>query len=466
MPAPATLENHLKSFNQQHLLRYWEQLDAASRAALTAEIQGIDFAELSQLVSGDDHAVDFKALAARAQPPRAVRADGSGTRWTKADALSAGEAALRSGRLAMILVAGGQGTRLGFDRPKGMFPIGPVSNRTLFQLHADRLAAVAKHYRVRIPLFIMTSPATHQDTLDYLTSNNWLGWSKDDLRLFCQGTMPAVDAKTGQVLLESQGKIALSPDGHGGMVTAFTREGCLDTCRQRGIELVFYAQVDNPLVQVCDPELIGHHLMAHSELTTQVVKKRFALERVGNVVEIDGRVQIIEYSDLPNEAAERTTADGALELWAGNIAVHVFNLDFLARAVQETDHLPFHRAQKKVPYLDEHGKLVEPTSNNAIKFERFIFDLLPFAKNGFVVEGLAEEVFAPVKNAEGAATDTASLAKQAILAQHHRWLTSAGATISPGISVEIHPSWAFDATTVAQRVKPGLRFDSDTFLRG
>ncbi len=367
------LRDHLAPHHQEHLLAFWDQLSSDARQRLEHQILALDFGLLKRLFDEASGEVDYQSLAARAESPPAVRADGSGAGWSVSQAREQGEAALRAGKLGMILVAGGQGTRLGFDRPKGMFEIGPLSRRTLFEFHADRLAAVAKRYGVTIPLYIMTSPATHAETEAYLQAHHWLGWSRNDLRLFCQGTMPAVDQSSGRVLLDDHGEIALSPDGHGGMVAALQQSGCLNDTQKRGIEHLFYAQIDNPLVAACDSVLIGHHLMAESDMTTQVVKKRDPLERVGNVVSIDGRVQIIEYSDLPPSAAQMRNPDGSLKLWAGNIAVHVFRTSFLLSAATHQSSLPFHRALKKVPYVNEQGQRVEPDAPNAIKFERFIF---------------------------------------------------------------------------------------------
>ncbi len=164
-------------------------------------------------------------------------------------------------------------------------------------------------------------------------------------------------------------------------MTALAKSGCLADAKSRGIKLFFYAQIDNPLAEICDPVLIGYHILAKSELTTQVVKKRFAKEKVGNVVSVDSKVQIIEYSDLPDNVAEQTTASGDLKLWAGNIAIHVFDLAFLEKVSTQAGGLPFHRASKKVGYVDDSGKLVAPAEPNATKFERFVFDLLPLAAN-------------------------------------------------------------------------------------
>ena len=458
------LSGILAEFGQEHVLRHWSDLDANQRANLSEQLNGIDLAELASLISGEDETTDFAGMAMRAGSPPAVRADGSGADWSPIQARKRGEEALKNGELGAVIVAGGQGTRLGFDQPKGMFPIGPVSGRTLFQFFADRLLAVNEKYGCRIPLYIMTSDATDQQTRDYFAANDNLGMPVEDLHIFKQGVMPAVDSVTGKLLMESRSSLALSPDGHGGTVSALNRSGCLTDAVSRGIQHLAYIQVDNPLAQLCEPELIGHHLMAASEMTTQVVRKRYPMERVGNVVLVDGQVQIIEYSDLPKSAAEALNEDGSLKLWAGNIAVHLFNVDFLRGVAGQANSLPFHRALKKVPYCDERGQVVSPDQPNATKFERFIFDLLPIAQNAFVVESLASEVFAPVKNADGAKTDTPETAKKAIADLHREWLEQAGACVDQGVRVEINPMLALSADDLTEKIGTNLRIDADRYF--
>lgn len=460
--------SQLIQYDQTHLLQTMDELSPAARQSLERQLEQVDFALIDRLVRGADETVDWGEIAARAEPPPAAKLDDPSPQIDPQAARARGEQALRAGGVGMILVAGGQGTRLGFDPPKGLFPIGPISHRTLFQMHCDHLLAMMRRYETSLPMYIMTSPATDAETRQYFEEHGRLGLAADQLRIFCQGTMPAVDAETGKILLAAKDSLALSPDGHGGLVNALERHGCLEEARQRGIDYFYYAQVDNPLAQLCDPELIGYHILANSQLTTQVVKKRFATERVGNVVAVDGKVQIIEYSDLPDAAAEQTLPDGSLKLWAGNIAVHVFDRSFLSSVVQSADGLPFHRAHKKVPHINADGQVVDPEEPNAIKFERFVFDLLPIAERAFVVEGDAAEIFAPVKNANGAKTDTPETAKQAISSLHRSWLEAAGATFADGVTVEIHPAWALDAEEVRAALaelpeKP--RFEADTFLR-
>ena len=449
---------------QDHLLAFWGELSTDEQEQLASQILNLNFGQLEALVAGEDEKPDFAQMASRAVAPPAVKADGSGATWSVEQARQRGEQAIKSGEVGAVLVAGGQGTRLGFDQPKGMFPIGPVSNRTLFEFFADRLIAIGQHYGVTIPLYIMTSEATDSATREYFEKHNYLGLNQDDVKIFQQGTMPAVDSQTGKLLLASKSSLALSPDGHGGTVGALERNGCLADATQRGIKHLAYFQVDNPLVALCDPALIGHHLLAESEMTTQVVRKRYPTEKVGNVVLVDGSVQIIEYSDLPESTAQATDDSGELRLWAGNIAVHVIDVAFLQRMAAKTEALPFHRASKKVPHVDAAGQSVSPEQPNATKFERFIFDLLPAAKNAFVVEALPSEAFAPVKNANGAPADTPELARQAISTLHARWLAQAGATVQPGVQVEINPRYSLFSEQLADKIPANLVISDDQYF--
>ncbi len=459
-----SLQSLLAPFGQDHVLRFWDELSAGQRATLASQIQGIDLDQLTELVAGRDVPVDYSAMAAAAIPPPAVMSGGGGEGWSHDDARSAGEQALRNGEVGAILVAGGQGTRLGFDQPKGMFQIGPVSGRTLFQMFADRLRAVGDQFGRRIPLYVMTSDATDEETRAYFAQQDYLGLDRQDVHIFRQGTMPAVDSQTGKLLMSAKHSLALSPDGHGGTAGALDQSGSLDDAAQRGINYFSYIQVDNPLAALCDPVLLGHHVISRSEMTTQVIRKRTAMERVGNVVSIDGRAQIIEYSDLPQQPAEATGADGSLRLWAGNIAVHVVDLEFFSRLARSTDSLPFHRAHKGVACLDEGGSLVQPTAPNATKFERFIFDMLPSAQNALVVEALPSEAFAPVKNAEGAETDTPSLARLAISDLHRSWLQAAGVMVDEGILVEIDPGFSLSSEGLREKIPANLRISSNRYL--
>lgn len=466
------LSAKLRPIGQEHVLGFWDRLNERQRENLAAQIDAIDaelFRELQaehrqQQTAGGDEKSKWAELAARAQSPPAMRLDGSGVSFTPEEARKRGAELLRAGQVGMILVAGGLGTRLGFDQPKGMFPIGPLSGRPLFQVILEHLQAVAKRYDVRIPLYVMTSPATDDATQQFLTEHDWFGLDKKDARIFRQATMWAVDDRFEKLLLESPGSLFTGPDGHGGMLAALDKSGCLADAQARGIKHFFYGQIDNPLLQVCDELFLGSHVLAGSEMTTQVVKKRDPLERVGNVAAIDGKVQVIEYSDLPEEAARRTNADGSLKLWAGNLAVHAFDVGFLARCAKQKGALPFHVARKKVPCVDAAGNIVEPEKPNAIRFERFIFDLLPLAAQALVVEVDPAEAFAPVKNSDEEPTDNPKSAKAAMMAQARRWLREAGASVADEVPVEINPLWAAGSEEVRRKLPVNLKVTQPTYF--
>lgn len=461
----SSLKASLEQAGQEHLARHADTLSGEALTRFEQQLREIDFEQLSRLYHGHESPIDWAAVAARAKSPPAILLNDAKPRFSAAQARQSGEAALKAGQVAMILVAGGQGTRLGFDQPKGMFAIGPVSGRTLFQVIVDRLIAVGKRYGHAIPLAIMTSDATHEPTMEYFRANNNLGLADDQLFFFQQGLMPALDAETGKVLLATPGQIALSPDGHGGMLAAFSKSGLLEQFAKKGVTQIYYGQIDNPLLGVCDPEFLGYHLLSKSEMTTQVVRKTEPAERVGVLAQVDGKMSVIEYSDLPVAAAAERDATGALKFWAGSIAVHVMAIDFLKRVAADAESLPFHRALKKVPYVDESGKEVSPEKPNALKFERFIFDLLPSAKNAIVVEGAREACFGPVKNAEGAASDTPTTARNLKVSQHKQMLIDAGAKVSEDAVVEIHPAFALDAEELKSKLPPGAKFEGKVYLK-
>jgi UDP-N-acetylglucosamine/UDP-N-acetylgalactosamine diphosphorylase len=452
----------LRPHGQEHLLMFWDDLDPAQQKSLARQIEEIDFALVRRLYESRAQQTNLSDVADKSEPPPAFRLDVSQNPYTPQQAKQRAEKALRTGQIGAVLVAGGQGTRLGFDYPKGMFPIGPISNKTLFQIHVEKIVAAGRRYGVRIPLYMMTSPATHEETVEFFAAHDRFGLPQEDVVIFCQGTMPAVDEKTGRVLLESPGRIATSPDGHGGMLAAMARGGVLDDIERRGIRHLFYFQVDNPLVDICGREFLGYHLLADSELSTQVIAKRDPLERVGNVVRVGDRLMVIEYSDLSDAAAVRRNADGSLRIWAGSIAVHGIAAALLRRLADTADGLPFHIARKKVAYVDPSGVSIKPSEPNAIKFERFIFDLIPSARNAIVVEVDPAKGFGPLKNASGAKDDTPESVRAQMTALARDWLRQAGAQVEDDAIVEISPLFALDAEELAKKIAPGTTIAEPT----
>ncbi len=456
------LLNRLGPFGQSHVLRFWDRLSESHRTSLASQLARIDFAEISRLYARRGDVADFGRLLERMEPLPAIRlADRA---ELAAEASSVGLSALAAGRAAAMVVAGGQGTRLGFEHPKGLFPIGPLSRRTLFQIHVEKVLATSRRCGAGLPLFVMTSPATDAETREFLARNDRFGLPAEDLFIFCQGTMPAVSAADGRLLLDAEDHVAESPDGHGGMPAALARSGGLDELARRGIEHILYFQVDNPLAAALDPWFLGLHLLRGAEMSSQVVAKRSPEDRVGNVVSVDGRLHVVEYSDLPDEFAQLRSADGSLMVWAGSIAVHVINVDLLRRSVTDRQALPFHLAHKRVPFLDDEGRRIDPPAPNAIKFERFIFDLMPHARKGLVVEVDPAEAFSPLKNAPGSATDSPQWVRERMIDLHRRWLSDAGVRLSETAAVEISPLWALDADEAARKSARGARVVRPTYF--
>jgi UDP-N-acetylglucosamine/UDP-N-acetylgalactosamine diphosphorylase len=344
-----------------------------------------------------------------------------------------------------------------------MFHIGPVSDATLFQILAEQVLARSRRAGQDIPYYVMTSDATHHDTEEFFRLHHYFGLDPENVFFFKQGNMPAVDATTGKLLLAEKGSLALSPDGHGGILAALKKSGALDDMARRGIEYLHYYQVDNPTAIVCDPAFIGWHALKGSEISTKVVAKVSATEKMGVVCDVDGCTQIIEYSDLSDELAHKRDEQGEHIFWAGNTAIHVLSRSFLERLSDGSHDLPFHVAHKKVPFIDEQGNAVEPTSPNAFKFERFIFDALPLASKALVVEADRQREFNPVKNAEGA--DSPATSKAALLTLARNSLRHCGCAVADDANVEISPLFALDDEELAKKVSHGTRFDSASYLR-
>ncbi|GIW88663.1 MAG: UDP-N-acetylhexosamine pyrophosphorylase [Isosphaeraceae bacterium] len=474
MVIPEALRRRYEEYGQAHVLRYWDELDAEGRQRLIGELERVDLERIDRLVRElvrAEPVVPIDPAGIRPVPiHRLPRTDGE--RAARRRAARVGEAAVAQGEVAVVLVAGGQGTRLGFDGPKGTYPIGPVSGASLFQIHSEKIVALSRRYGRALPFYVMTSPENHAATAAFFEANGRFGL--EHLRLFTQGQMPAVDRRTGRLLLAGKDHLALSPDGHGGTLDALAAPGpegqpsCLEEMRERGVRTVFYFQVDNPLVQIADPAFVGLHREAEAEVSFKVVEKVDPAERVGVVVELEGRPTVIEYSDLPAELAERREPDGSLALAAGSIAIHLFERSFIERIVGQAE-LPYHRAIKKMAYMDEEGRLVEPDEPNAVKFERFIFDTLPLAARSAIVETDRRIEFEPLKNATGA--DSPATVRQRMSDLFADWLESAGARVlrrsdgSVPFGIEISPLYALESSELKGRIPENTWIEQPLYLR-
>ncbi len=445
-----------RAAGQGHVFAYYDQLSSSEQATLLEQATEIDVAEIARLKTEliDADAAAAVDLSDLSPAPFELRPESGGNAAAWAEALLIGETALRGGRVAAFTVAGGQGTRLGYDGPKGTFPVSPVLHKTLFQVFAEKIAAASKRYGREIPWLIMTSHQNHAATEAFFAEHDRFGLGEQQVCFFRQGRMPAVDFE-GKILLESKSSIAMSPDGHGGSLRALDRSGALDFLADRGIDTISYFQVDNPLIRVIDPTFIGWHIMRGSEMSSKMVPKAYAGEKVGHFCEQRGKIVVVEYSDLPASIQEETNANGQLRYLAGSIAIHVLDREFVRRLARggEGIALPFHRANKKIPALNAAGEIVKPTDRNGIKFEMFVFDALPFSRNPVVIETRREDDFSPVKNAEGVDSPATCQADQ--LRQFTRWANAHGAAVPidatglPSVVFEVAPSFGYDEASFA-----------------
>ena len=473
MAADSSLDARLKEFGQDHLLRWSDEIEPAARDHLRAEVAALDLPQVAELFRhlGQGEAAVDKETVKPVVVDRLPRTDGE--RAARRHVAATGEAMLARGEVAVVIVAGGSGTRLGFEGPKGTYPIGSVSGKSLFQIHAEKVLALSRRHGRTVPLFIMTSPENFAATSKFFADHHNFGLSH--VRFFVQGQMPAVDRESGQILLASKDHVALSPDGHGGTLYALAAHGagstpsCLREMDDLGVRTLFYFQVDNPMVRIADPAFLGLHRQADAEMSFKVIEKLVPDEKVGVVVEANGRPQVIEYSDLPVELAELTDGAGGLLLWAGSIAVHILERTFVERLVEGDVKLPFHRAIKKVSFVEPDGATVKPDAPNAVKFERFIFDALPLAERYALVECDRSVEFEPLKNATG--PDSPATVRQRMSDQFADWLDAAGAKVARGadgsvpFGIEISPLYALDAGELKTKIAPGLIVDGPTLLQ-
>jgi UDP-N-acetylglucosamine/UDP-N-acetylgalactosamine diphosphorylase len=320
---------------------------------------------------------------------------------------------------------------------------------------AEQIRAYARDFKRVVPWYVMTSDTNDAPTRAYFKEHNYFGLEPRDVFFFRQGMMPAF-SMDGKVLLAEKDSLALSPDGHGGSLRALHRSGALNDMRNRGVEHLSFFQVDNPLVHVIDPLFLGLHDLTGSEMSSKTIPKAGPLEKVGNFVVADGVVQVIEYSDMPEALATQKNADGSLRFNAGSIAIHALRVSFVERLNSGgTLNLPWHRAEKKVPYLDESGREIKPEKANAVKLEQFVFDAIPLAKNAIVYTTDRGEEFSPVKNAEG--VDSPATARRDQIRRAARWLRAAGVEVpttrdgEPDAAIEISPLYATSAGQVRQR---------------
>lgn len=441
-----TLQAKLNSVEQTHVINYWNQLENMEKESLSNEINDLD---LDALMNAFKRSVEDYNLGGSVDADISPIADDC--KGSVADSSAAtlqhyehvGLEAISKGQVAVILLAGGQGTRLGVNYPKGMFSVGLPSNKTLFQLQAERLGKIANIANETfprnsssasiLPWYIMASKPTSKATKSFFEENNFFGLGPDCVTIFEQGTLPCFSLQ-GKMLMESKSKVCNAPDGNGGLYKALVKEGILEDMTSKGIKYVHIYCVDNVLVKVADPVFIGFCIEKNANCAAKVVKKIEPEEKVGVICQVKDKYQVVEYSEISEATRNCQQANGDLKYNAGNICNHFLSTDFLNKFCRDHEReLKYHIAEKKIACIDENGVYQKPTFNNGIKLEKFIFDIFQFSNavwatgNFAVWEVQREDEFSPLKNGVDSKLDNANTCRNDLMCLHSRWLAKAGA---------------------------------------
>lgn len=386
-----TAVNRLAVYGQTHILDYYDELSEDEKKSLLSQIELIDFSVLNCLSdnSGNTKRGHFEPLGA----VTIDEIDKNREKYTEV-----GLSAIKAGKAAAVLLAGGQGTRLGFDKPKGMFNIGVNRELYIFECVINNLMDVVRSAGEWIMLYIMTSEKNYSDTVNFFKEKNYFGYNRDYIKFFIQDMAPSV-GYDGKILMESRSSVSMSPNGNGGWFSSMVRAGLLDNIKSRGIEWINVFAVDNVLQRIADPAFLGAVLLSGCESGGKVVSKADPDEKVGVLCLEDGRPSIVEYYEMTDEMRTRREPGGRLSYNYGVILNYLFNVDKLEQIVNEK--MPVHVVRKKIPYMDENGELINPDEPNGYKFETLVLDMVHMQDSCLSYEVVRNKEFAPVKNPEG-----------------------------------------------------------------
>ncbi|KAG6817926.1 hypothetical protein H0H87_012394 [Tephrocybe sp. NHM501043] len=456
-----TLRKRYQAARQEHLFTFWSQLDPEEQASLATQLNALDIERVNRIydkaIRSESGALSPTSLAATIEPLPKGASESVGTLVKDEEWRKIGLEAIARGEVGVLLMAGGQGTRLGSTDPKGCYDIGLPSHKSLFQYQAERIARLQSVAEVEarkptgsvvIPWYVMTSGPTREATENFFKSNSYFGLDSKNVIIFEQGTLPCL-ADDGTVFLETPSRVAVAPDGNGGLYAA-TRSPIsavnksytvLSDLGTRKILYVHAYCVDNCLVRVADPVFLGYSIQKQADCAAKVVPKASPTESVGVVAYRDSKFSVVEYSEITKEQAERRDSEtGELSFRAGNIANHFYTTAFLNQVEEFEEQLAFHIARKKIPHVDLKTKeVVRPSKPNGMKLEMFVFDVFPFTESFAVLEVARKEEFSPLKNAPGTGSDDPDTSRRDLLAQHKRFLENAGATVQEGVEIEISP---------------------------
>ena len=383
----------LKTYGQEHLLDWYDTISELEQAQLLEQIDALDMQLLDVFA---DYQKNGEISRGKLEPMGALTIEEIAENHDKFE--SAGLDAIRHGKVGAVLLAGGMGTRLGFDKPKGMFNIGLSKPLYIFECLINNLMQVVDQAGTFVPLFIMTSEKNDEDTREFLAEMKYFGYNPEYIYFFVQDTAPAVNAE-GKILLEEKGKIATSPNGNGGWFSSLVKSGLLNVLQREQIEWLNIFSVDNVLQKIADPCFIGATILSGCESGSKVVSKAAPEERVGVLCLEDGKPSIVEYYEMTSEMITSRESNGRLSYNYGVILNYLFQTKKLTELLN--NKLSVHIVNKKVPYINQNGKLVNPQNINAYKFEKLVLDLVHLQNSCLSYEVEREKEFAPVKNAEG-----------------------------------------------------------------
>lgn len=466
------IQTILNANNQPHLLKFYDQLNDDQQEAFTKYLKSIPFNAYTKLFQRAIESLteDVQKLDSRMQPipPVLFETEEGCSPEQLAHYRGIGLKEISDGHVAVLLMAGGQGTRLGVTYPKGMYSVGLPSGKTLFQIQAERIRRIQKlaeeqnEKNGRVLWYIMTSGPTTKATKEFMESHNYFGLRPDDVVFFEQSLLPCFDFE-GKIIMDEQDKICFAPDGNGGIYGALEKSGILDHMETRGVRFVHAHSVDNILVKVADPVFVGYCVAKGADCGAKVVSKNSPSEAVGVVCQVDGRFQVVEYSEITEKTANLRDADGNLVFSAGNICNHFFTTNFLRDVAENYEQqLKLHVAKKKIPYIDDDGIKVTPKVPNGIKIEKFIFDAFQFSRHFVTWEVPRDSEFSALKNSDEAGKDCPSTAKRDLLVLHKKYILKAGGVMKCD-EVEISPLLSYAGEDLEVVVK-GKLFDAPTAL--
>ena len=459
------IREEAREHGQEHVLDWLDELEDEQHDRMLEQLSEVDFdrvSEMASLIGREVEDIDFSSV----EPGPVDKLPRNQTEEEREqEVMQGGRQALEDDRVACLTVAGGQGTRLKYDGPKGEFPITPVQKKSLFQVHAEKIMAVRRDFGCTLPWFIMTSTENDEPTRDFFEENDYFGLDPETVHFFPQKMQPIL-GKNGELLRKNEDELLLGPGGHGRTFHALHDSGALQALEDGGWDLISYFQVDNPLVPVADERFLGYHLRKDAEFSCKVIPKRGPDEGLGIAVLQDGHPAVIEYIEVPPEIAQETDSSGQLRYLYGSIAVHIINTDFVRRMVEEDLHLPWHIAEKEYEVVQGTGDSRERRMTECYKFEQFIFEALPHAHDCAFVEVEREAEFSPVKNAQG--EDSPQTARRMMTELWADWLEKAGVDVRDGgqvkYDIEISPLFARDASELEQNLPRNWNPDDPVVL--